>query len=300
MLRITTLFFLVLFGKFTTFSQEFDLQVKVVPQAIFTVDPVIFSQLEVQIKEFVNTTSWTNDQYQKHERIKGTLQIVVTTENSPNTFSGELILQTQRPVFNSNYESPMLSLIDKQISFRYTGVEPVLKTTNTFYDNLSSILSFYMNIALAMDYDSFSPYGGEGYLEAAREIITSLPSNVALDEGWRADLSSKRNRYYILENSTNPVFRPYRQSLYEYHRLGLDKIAEDPGKSRAIILSALTAIGQADQAMPNSILMQIFGNTKRYELIEIFMAADKGQKTRLTDIMVGMDKTKRSDYKVLE
>lgn len=105
----------------------------------------------------------------------------IINELDPTTFEAEIIFQTSRPVYNSNYETTIINFIDKNINFKYTGIEPILKTTNTFYDNLSSIISFYCYMTLAMDFDSFSMFGGDPYLEMAREVITSLPSNYAFD-----------------------------------------------------------------------------------------------------------------------
>lgn len=281
-------------------SQEFDINVKVITQSTFSVPASFFTDLETQLNEFVNTTNWTNDVYQKHERIKGSLQLIIMSENSGSFFAGELIFQTQRPVFNSSYDSPIINLLDRNIAFKYTGVEPILKTTSVYYDNLSSIISYYMYIALALDYDSFSLYGGSSYLELAKEVTGSLPSAVAFDEGWRVDSATKKNRYFILENLLNPNFRPFRQAFYEYHRLAMDNMSTDPARSRAMILSVLGNIGQADADSPNSMIIQVFGDTKRFEIIDVFKVADKGQRTKVTDIMVGMDKAKRNDYKVLD
>ncbi|MBL0099699.1 MAG: DUF4835 family protein [Saprospiraceae bacterium] len=45
--------------------------------------------------------------------------------------------------------------------FTFNRVTAITKTSNTFYDNLSSIISFYAYYTLGMDYDSFSLNGGE-------------------------------------------------------------------------------------------------------------------------------------------
>jgi hypothetical protein len=224
----------------------------------------------------------------------------ITNELDPTTFEAEIILQTSRPVFHSNYETPMIYFIDKNVNFKFTGVEPLLKTTNTFYDNLSSVLSFYCYMTLALDFDSFSLLGGEPYLELAREVVLSLPSNYAFDRGWTKDTGNKRNRYFFFENMSNPVFRPFRESFYDYHRLALDKMLEDEGRSRAVMLSALTNMSQVEAVYPNSMIIQMFGNAKKSEIIEIYKKGDRGQKTRIVETMVKMDKSKAGDYKVLE
>ena len=295
-------FLLVLFGFFSLSllsAQELDFKVSLVVQTSTTADPVLFKDLENNMREFLNATKWTEDEFQNLEKIRGSLQLTITSEPQPNVFTAELILQTERPVFNSSYSSPVLNLIDKNVSFSFSGLQPLLKTTNTFYDNLSSILSYYAYLTIGSDYDSFSLNGGELMFNKAQEIITSLPSNMVRDDGWKNDSGSKRNRYWMVENILNPRMRQFRQAFYEYHRLCLDKMFDDPDKSRAVLLSTLTSIGQANIEYPNSVLLQRFGDAKKDEIVEIFKIGDKGQKTKVSAIMVGIDASKKEKYSVL-
>ena len=295
-------FLLVLFGFFSLSllsAQELDFKVSLVVQTSTTADPTLFKDLENNMREFLNATKWTEDEFQNLEKIRGSLQLTITSEPQPNVFTAELILQTERPVFNSSYSSPILNLIDKNVSFSFSGLQPLLKTTNTFYDNLSSILSYYAYLTIGSDYDSFSLNGGELMFNKAQEIITSLPSNMVRDDGWKNDSGSKRNRYWMVENILNPRMRQFRQAFYEYHRLCLDKMFDDPDKSRAVLLSTLTSIGQANIEYPNSVLLQRFGDAKKDEIVEIFKIGDKGQKTKVSAIMVGIDASKKEKYSVL-
>ncbi|HMU01988.1 MAG TPA: DUF4835 family protein [Saprospiraceae bacterium] len=295
-------FLLVLFGFFSLSllsAQELDFKVSLVVQTSTTADPALFKDLENNMREFLNATKWTEDEFQNLEKIRGSVQLTITSEPQPNVFTAELILQTERPVFNSSYSSPILNLIDKNVSFSFSGLQPLLKTTNTFYDNLSSILSYYAYLTIGSDYDSFSLNGGELMFNKAQEIITSLPSNMVRDDGWKNDSGSKRNRYWMIENILNPRMRQFRQAFYEYHRLCLDKMFDDPDKSRAVLLSTLTSIGQANIEYPNSVLLQRFGDAKKDEIVEIFKIGDKGQKTKVSAIMVGIDASKKEKYSVL-
>lgn len=283
-------------------GQELEMNVSVLTQASInslTNDPAFFKELQNSMMEFLNTTKWSDDEFQPLEKIKGTVQLTITEEVQASVFKAELVWQTERPVFRSSYSSPVISLIDKNVAFTYNGLQPLLKTTNTFYDNLSSILSYYVYLTLGMDYDSFSLNGGEPHFLKAQEIITSLPSNYSRDEGWKNDGSGRRNRFWLMENILNPRMRQFRQAFYEYHRLSLDKMYEDADRSRATMLSSLTSMGQANIDYPNSYLIQMFGDAKKDEIIEIFKPGDKGQKTKVKAIMVGMDFTKTSRYEAL-
>ncbi|MGB4960832.1 MAG: DUF4835 family protein [Saprospiraceae bacterium] len=301
--RIIITVFLLICGIASIYSQELNFRVSVITQSSInnlTNDPTFFKDMERKISEFINTTRWTEDDYLTHEKIRGSFQLTITEEYSANNFRAELVWQTERPVYNSIYSSPIINVIDKNVTFSFNELQPLLKTTNTYYDNLSSIISFYIYYTLGMDYDSFSTNGGEAHFLKAMEIITSLPSGISRDEGWKNDGIGRRTRYWMIENVLNPRMRPFRQAFYEYHRLGLDKMYEEPDRSRAVMLSALTLVGQGNIDYPNTYLVQIFGDAKKDEIVEIYKGGDKGQKIKVKAIMVGMDFTKTEKYNALD
>jgi hypothetical protein len=51
-------------------AQELNFNVKVDIQANLTVDKSVFAGLENQIKEFINTTRWSEEVFESHEKIK--------------------------------------------------------------------------------------------------------------------------------------------------------------------------------------------------------------------------------------
>jgi hypothetical protein len=280
-------------------AQELDFDVKVVVQGNVTSDPSLFKTLEKNIYEFLNTTKWTDDLYENHERIKGSIQINLISEPSSGIFTSEMVVQTDRPVYNSMYRSPIINIIDNHVNFSFTGLLPLVKTKSVFVDNLSSILSFYAYMTIGLDKDTFSPYGGEAEYLNAQEVVSSLGMSVVDDEGWTLSSGTKRNRYWFLNNILHPRLRPFRQALYEYHRVCLDKMYDDADKARAIMLSSITSIGQVELDYPSSMLIQSFGDAKKDELIEIFKVADKGSKNKVKTIMVGLDASKKERYNAL-
>jgi hypothetical protein len=295
--KLLFIFIITCFGFLPGKAQEFDFTVKVLVPNNLLADPAIYVEMENKVREFVNNTVWTNDSYKPHERIKGSIQITIMEEKSPTTFVADVIFQTVRPVYNSTYDSPILNYVDKSMLFNFNIGQPIIRSDNAFYDNLSSTLTYLMYLALAFDYDSFSPYGGESYFNMAREVYNSLPSGLQSgDPGWRNTGAQSNNKYWIMENMLNVRLRPFRQSYYEYHRLGLDKMAENAERNRAVIMSSLTVIDDVIQNYPNSIALQIFAEAKRSEILEIFKVADRGQKSRVRNTMLKIDPAQSALY----
>lgn len=281
-------------------AQEFDLSVKVSAPALAIADPKIMEVLQQEMEKFYNSNQWTEDVFEDYEKITGNIQLTIKEELSATSFKGELIVQVSRPVYNSQYSTATMRYLDRNIAFSYDGLRPLQKTDDGYIDNFSSILSFYAYYMLAVDYDSFSNLGGDKFYEQAFTLYNSLPNSIQRgDSGWTQDDKRQQNRYYLIENARSPRFRRYREAFYSYHRLGLDKMYEDVVAGRQVILNAITDVGRVDKEVNNTILPRMFSDTKRIEIIDIFVVAEPDQKSKVRSIMIGIDPTQTEAYKEL-
>lgn len=282
-------------------GQELKFQVKVVAPVNLKADPAIYRQLEVDVQDFFNKTKWTDHEYTEVEKIEGSVQITVTEELSSSSFLADITLKTSRPVYNTDYKSPMINLQDKTVTFTYLPGQPIQRSDRSFFDNLSSTLSFYAFITLGYDYDSFSLYGGEDYFQAARDVFVNLPNGTKRDDpSWSNVGVNGRSKYFLIENIQSPRLRPFRQVIYEYHRLAMDNMWQDAEKSRAVLLSSLGLIEDLNQSYPYSYFLQSFGDAKFNELVDIFKAADTGQKAKLRALMTLTSPSLASRYDALK
>ena len=298
-MKLIFTFFALVIASTSIHAQELNVNARVIAPNNTTVDKVIFNNLEVAIREFYNNTKWTNDGFEVMEKINANVQLTITSELSTNTFEADLIVQSNRPVYNSEYNSPMINLIDKGVVFSYNNFQPIERSENQFVDNLSSILTYYAYIILAFDYESFSPYGGENYFKLAQQTMNVIPTNVSNnDKGWNQS-SSDRNRFWLIENIFNPRLRDFRTVFYDYHRLGLDTMYEDPDRARATILSTMNTINEANNSYLNSMLLNLFVDSKDNELIEIFKVADRNQKSRVFNTLTRINPSNSGKYQVL-
>ncbi len=291
---------LLIFGLFFGFSlqgQELDVNVTVNTPKLQTADPKVFETLETTILEFMNNQKWTNDVYQEEERIKMDIVLTITDELSATSFKAELALQSIRPVYGSTYETPLVKHQDKDVIFNYEQFQPLEFSQTTYLNELSSILAFYAYIAIGMDYDSFSSLGGEPYFQQAQDIVNRVPPTIASSvKGWRS-VDGNRNRYWLVENLLTSRVRPFRQATYDYHRQGLDVMHEDAAVGRAVMTQALETLLDVNKSYPNSMIMQVFSNTKSDEIIEIYKAAHPTEKGQVVKVMEKVDPPNASDYR---
>ena len=260
------------------------------------VDPKVFKTFEKEAFNFFNNTKWTDNEYEDHEKIEGNINITITEEISATVFTADFFVQAIRPVYNSNYKSQILNYVDKGVTIAYTENQPLQNSRSNFIDPLSSLCTFYAYLILGYDHDTFESNGGDQYFQIAQNIISNLPASVSDGTGWDPNFRSNTSRFNVVENLLDPRARPYRQAIYEYHLKSLDNMHSDSGKSRAIMVSAITAINQVNRAMLNSGIIQMFSDSKREEIIEIFKGGDRGQQTKVFDLMVNMDPARTSDY----
>lgn len=277
-------------------GQEFQVDANINTPRLQTADPKVFKSLETAIEEFFNNQVWTEDEFEPEERINCQIQLTITEELSETKFRAELAIQSTRPVFNSAYESPLLTHLDKDITFSYEQFQPLVYTENSFNDNLTSILSYYAFIMLGLDYDSFSPFGGEPYFNKAQEVLNTVPQTVAAsNRGWR-QLDGNRNRYWLMENYLSPRIKPFRQAFYEYHRTGLDLMSENSIEARGTMTKAIEAIQPVNKSYPNSMVLQVFANTKGEEIIQIFKLGTREEKVKVKRTMAQIDASNAARY----
>lgn len=281
-------------------AQELNATVKINTQKLLTVDAKVFGTLEQTIREFMNSQKWTDDLYETDERISCNMLLTIQEELSPTSFKAELAIQVSRPIYGSNYETVIFNHIDRDITFSYEQFQPITYSRNSYNDNLSSILSFYAYIIIGVDYDSFSPMGGDKYFQQAQDVVNALPQSISSgDRGWNS-LSNNKNRFWIVENLLSPRVKPYRQAMYEYHRQALDMMSSDMAKGRQVLADALTKIGEVNQSYPNSAIIQMFNSTKSAEIIEIFKRGTVTEQDKVIQVMSRVDPAGSSKYRAIK
>ena len=295
MKKILLLTFTIFLTQFSI-AQELLFDVTVNTPKIQDVDPKVFKDMETSIQEFLNNRKWTGDVYEQEERIKCKIQLTIEEELSQTSFRANLAIQSTRPIYGSTEETPLLNHVDKNVIFNYEPFQPIVFSKNLFQDNLSALLGFYVNVILGMDYDSFSPFGGDPFFQTAQDIITSIPQSAASSyPGWR-QIDGNRNRYWMIENLTSPRIKDYRMAMYKYHREGLDNMHIDSNAGRSTILEAINTIKSVNRNYPSSMILQMFANSKRGELIEIFKNGTRIEKDEFFKVMVRVDASNANEY----
>lgn len=276
MRKVLVFVFLVALG--FTQAQELNCSVKVNSERITAANQQIFKTLETSLNEFVNKTKWSTREFKNNERIECSMFINVSEFNN-NVFTATIQVQASRPVFNSTYSTPILNINDKDFTFRYVEFENLFFNPNSFDSNLVSVIAFYSYMILAMDADSFEYQGGNEYLEIAQNIVGVSQAG---GKGW-SQSDGLQNRFFLVNDLLSSTFDPIRLGFYDYHKGGLDLMADDLAAGKEGVKNAVLTLSKINAVRPNAYLTRVFFDTKSDEILSIFSGGPKIDITDLVD-----------------
>jgi hypothetical protein len=241
----------------------------------------------------MNNTRWTNDQFSNQERIECSMQINITERISNDEFKATIQIQSRRPVYKTSYFSPILSLNDENFQFRYIEFQTLEFNENSTNPNLTAVLAYYAYIIIGLDYDSFSPLGGTPYFQKAQSIVSNMQNSP--EKGWKA-FEGTRNRYWLSENLNNPVFRPVRNLMYNYHRKGMDILSDKKDDAINIMAEAIEDLRPVFNDKPGNYLMQSMFFAKSDEFVNVFGSGFPETKTRMINTLSEFDPANGTKY----
>lgn len=297
---------LLLLAAMRSQAQELNCKVDVSFDRIQNVDPKVFQALKKSLNEFVNNRKWTNDNFKASEKIDCTFFLNLT-ERTPNEniYKGTLNIQASRPVFNSGYNSSTVNFIDREVVFRFDESQTLQYDDNrvagsdALASNLTAIVAYYSYIILGLDYDSFSPKGGDEYFKRALNIVNNAPEEGKSIRGWKA-AEGNRNRYWLIDQILNPRFDAFRPYWYKYHRLGLDVLSQKPEEGRKVILDGIPTLTKINNDNPTSILLQFFFNAKSSEYVNVLQQSTKEERKDYIDQLSKMDVPNTPKYRAIK
>jgi len=278
------------------FAQDFQCQISVNSSKLSSSNRNRYNTLQQDLYGFINDRKWCQYNLKTNERIECALMINLDSE-SGDVVTGTMTIQLQRPVYKTNYKSTVLNFQDKNVKFTYTEGAPLDYADNTNLSQFTSLIAFYLNLFLAVDFDTFEYNGGASYFTKCQSIV-SLNQN-AVETGWKSFESGQNNRYWITENFTNGQYSKVHDFLYNYHRLGLDVMSDSPDAGRSIIVESIRSLQQVNAQKSNLCLIQLLVQSKSDEIVNIFKEGTPSEKTQIIALMKQLDPANSSKYDVI-
>jgi hypothetical protein len=281
-----SLLFLALAASVVVNAQEFNCKVNVIAPQIANQDPRIYKSLEQAVAQLMNTRRWTNFNYAPAERIDCNFLFTINEQPSIDRFKGTLQVIYSRPVYGTDLLSPVFDLVDQFVEFQFVENTQIDFTPDRFSSNLASLVAFYAYFILGVDGDTFTLNGGSDFYAQAQIVVTNAQN--ASESGWKA-FEDTKNRYWLIDNQLQGVFRPLREFLYTYHRDGMDKMSTELITGRKNCAAVIEKLRTIHQTKPSSYNLQVFFNAKYKELVDLFKPSDTQEKTKVYNTVTLID-----------
>jgi len=295
------LFFLLIFFTSLIHAQELRARVSVLSNRVANnVDKKAFQTLETALNNFVNNTKWTTDNFSTNEKIDCSFLLNLESAGDPNVYKATLTIQSGRPVFNSSYVSPMINYQDNDVVFKYVEFQQLefndtrVSGTDPLVSNLTAVFAYWIDMILGFDYDSFSMRGGNVYFQKAQNIVNNAPEGRNIS-GWKA-FDGTRNRYWLAENLLNAKYSLFHEAIYDYYRLGMDKLYDQEAVGRTAILNVLSLLNTFNTENTATMILPFFFQAKTQELIQVFSKASPQDKAKALDFLKRLDPTSSNKY----
>jgi hypothetical protein len=259
-------------------SQQLNCTVTVNAQKMANPNQQVFKTLQSTLTDFINKTDWTGQVMTQNEKINCSIYITLLS-GSTDQFSGTIQVQSSRPVYDSSFSTPIFNFNDKDFNFRYTEFENLIYNPTSFDSNLVSVISFYCNIILGLDADSFVAQSGTPQLDVAQNI-----ANVAQQGGYKGWTQSdgNQNRYFLINDLLSPTFSEVRNVSFHYNT-ALDGMSKDLKTAKEKIKTALLGLNDVHSIRPNSFLTRVFFDAKSDEIVSLFSGGPSVSITELVD-----------------
>ena len=290
------LFFVVVVFAFKVDAQELLCNVRVNSSQVQTSDRKVFQTMQKEVYEFINNRQWTSTNIQNEERIECTIMINISKKISNDEFEGSIQIQSTRPIYGTSYKSTLFNYLDNSFRFKYLEYQSLEFSESTHMSNLTSVLAFYVNIILGLDFATFSEDGSYEYFNKAQIIVNNAQN--APEQGWKA-FESDKNRYWLAHDLMDQRYSEFHMCMYRYHRQGLDKLAEEPEDARFEITEALEALKSIYRENSSAFILKLFFDAKADEIVNIYSEAFPNEQARIIKTLVEIDPSHSSKYQAI-
>lgn len=262
-------------------AQELNCTVEINSSSVEGTYKNVFETLQGAISDYMNETRFSNATFAPNEKIECRFFLTVK-EYKNDRIKGELQLQLSRPVYNSSYTTTLFNFRDTKVEFDYQEGDPLIFNENSIENNLTAILNFYAYLFLAIDFDSFSPNGGQPFYDKAAAVVQMSQSSGEV--GWKT-FEDTKNRSAVLNSYTDGNTSVIRELLYKYHRRGLDEMVTSPDKGRTNITESLQALKTIYENTPMSVALSLFRDAKLDELVNVYSKAPETERKEVYDLL---------------
>lgn len=267
------------------FAQEVTAKVTVNFESLSTEHREKLVNFASQLEDYINKNKWTDIKWEG-PKIPISFQVYFRSGSPSNRYSAQVVISSQRPIYQSEKSTLMLKLIDPNWEFVYEKNQVLLFNPNLF-EPLTGFINYYVYMILGIDSDSYEEFGGTKFFNQALSIAYQ-GSSANFSGGWTQG-EGAFNRVDFASEYLNEKYQNFRKAFYDYHYNGLDLAFENRELPVKKLLNFIKVIEDLrSKVFSRSMLLKVFFDTKYLEFCDILKDySDKSVFDRLKKIDPG-------------
>ncbi|MCX6141268.1 MAG: DUF4835 family protein [Candidatus Kapabacteria bacterium] len=268
-----------LFGVFlglnvTLVAQELDPTVTVNVDALPSDQRQELLSMASVVKMYLQTNRYTNADWDG-PRIPIDITIYVNSRNE-NRYTGRLSVVSKRLINNTpGTGGGLLRIFDQDWTFEW-AFNPTLSYQPLRYDPFTSVIDFYMLLAIGLDMDTYDDLGGTNMYKVAQQIAQT-GNAIGISQFSTVYQPGQFTRMSLVTEFNDQRYQGLRRLIFDYHD-AVDQYAVNKDKGIHQIESVIHGIAEFKRTKISnrSVLLQAFFDAKTLELADIFRGY-KGQ-----------------------
>ena len=258
---------LVASNHFSIKAQEIECTVDIVTESLSQEHIMNLESFKSKIMDYVNSNKFSDVDWEG-PKIQVSISIQLVPIGTKN-YSANMFISSKRTISEETDKSAVNMQFEDmgKWNFEYSsGIS--LSFDYNRYDNLSSIIDFYMLIIIGLDLDTYQELSGDGCFRRAKNIFDVAALYNA--HGWSTH-STDYGRFTLISDLVSPRMDGFRKLVLEYYLDGLELIEHN--KDEALKNMAYTIDAMADfreRYINPSHYMEAWFLTKCNELCDLF------------------------------
>jgi len=259
------IFLMILLITSYNYSQEINCSVIVNYQNVPVQNRELLVDFKNVVENYMNTTRFTNVNWDG-DKIECSMNIFFTSASGEVEYGAQIVVVSQRPVYQSTRNSALLTINDAAWSFRYEVGQSMYANLDAF-DPLTSLLDFYALIIIGFDMDTWEEFGGTPYFKKAFDIV-NLASTSSNKNGWLPS-NNIYSRWGLVSDALNEKYAAFRSAIFDYH-YGIDIFAQNKEVGQAKIVELIDVLYDLYErtGLVKSVFIQTFFNAKYGEITD--------------------------------
>ncbi|MCH7974783.1 MAG: DUF4835 family protein [Bacteroidetes bacterium] len=258
------LFFLLFSFPIIINAQELNCTVRINVENLETFYRDFLDDFANSVEDYMNKTKFYVGEWEG-ERIECSMDIFFTSASNEVNYAAQVVVTSQREIYNSINYTRMLTVSDNSWTFSYKEGQSFYQYETSF-DQLTSFLDFYAYVIIGFDLDSYAELGGSPYFSKALNIVNFAVTGGA-SNSWLSTTGTYSRRKLVQE-LLDEKYRPFREGFYDYF-YGIDVYSQNKKVAQREIVKFVDKVAAIkDKIDIRSMLLKTFFDVKYGEIIE--------------------------------